>query len=74
MNGFDAKYWMNFAPEWAKYVAMDENGDVWAYENQPYIDGNQWYSKGRMEIILHKVPTWRDTLTSRSDLLEESGL
>ena len=25
-----------------KYIAMDKNGEVWAYVNEPYVSGNIW--------------------------------
>ena len=40
-------------PDWAKYVAVDNNGEVYAYENEPDKDKdyNVWYSHGGAELI-----------------------
>lgn len=33
-------------PEWATYIAADEDGCLFAYESRPYQVGSSWASKG----------------------------
>lgn len=33
------------APEWANYIAVDFDGYVFAFENQPYQHGTEWNRK-----------------------------
>jgi len=53
------------APEWAKFLAMDENYEWWWYELEPYfIDGlGFWNSLGRSEIA--KSLRAKETLEER---------
>ena len=47
-------------PEWAKYIACDDNGKWWAFEVKPeLISGNtEWYSNvGRREQVHPVLPT-----------------
>lgn len=30
------------APEWAQWAAMDEDGEWWWHNDEPYIDGTAW--------------------------------
>ena len=30
-------------PYWAEWVAVDENGEVWVYEEEPYTGGDVWW-------------------------------
>ena len=56
------------APEWAKYLAMDEDGGWWWHENRPTRDGYlSWYSNGKREYCDLEVPSWRDSLEERPD-------
>lgn len=35
--------WKN-APKWAHYAAMDEDGEWWWHNDEPYIEGTAWIS------------------------------
>lgn len=50
-------------PNWARWIAQDSDGSIWAYENTP-MQGNGYYcnSGGLMENIL---------LTSAPMVIEE---
>lgn len=42
-------------PEWANWVAMDENGSIWAYEDEPVSIGYAWdVHKGNFEKVKHE--------------------
>ncbi|EJS0970487.1 hypothetical protein NW995_002483 [Salmonella enterica] len=53
-------------PDWTNYLATDSNGEVYAYDNKPIIDGDDWFV-GDSTIIhvatvnLHGL-NWRETL------------
>lgn len=68
MPTFDAKYWFSIAPGWAEYVAMDEDGEVWAYEMRPFRVGTVWLSNKGDGESLGFARSWGDSLTSRSEL------
>lgn len=39
-------------PDWSKFIATDENGDVFAYENDPtYLDGYFITDGGKHEYV-----------------------
>lgn len=48
-------------PEWANWVATDENGGVWAYENEPTNEGRVWGAIiGKSTLVDHKeVSNWQ---------------
>lgn len=53
-------------PDWAEWVAQDEDGDVRVFEHEPLavpLD-DCWYSRGRAELLAtaDKNPNWRETL------------
>jgi hypothetical protein len=57
----------DMAPDWARYVATDANGDVWWHEFEHYIrEGDWWANEGRMEKEI-RVPSWMDSLEKRPD-------
>ena len=33
-------------PDWAKWLARDEGGELWAYEYPPYKDWKSWFASG----------------------------
>ena len=54
---------------WAKWVATDYNGDIYAYSDAPIkVDGGWWPTDGRYENIPHeqalsicgRIPQWDD--------------
>ena len=51
---------------WAKYAAVDSDGFVFVYENEPRIgEDGMWESTGRREIVggVDLICDWRETLT-----------
>jgi len=60
--------WKN-APEWANWVAMDNDGIWFWYEDEPVIsDSNpgEWESEGKYYIALQAIYTWEDTKQKRN--------
>jgi hypothetical protein len=58
------------APEWAKYLAMDEDGTWWWYEFEPKLgNGDIWLypDDGRMDEaeFTMKEYAWKETLEAR---------
>ena len=53
------------APEWANYLAMDEDGSWWWFENEPYTDGDAWCHDGGDWQIADIGVCWDDSLTKR---------
>lgn len=51
------------APAWASYLAMDEDGIWWWYEQKPYLENSFWDSHGRRFRV--NDTSWKDTLESR---------
>ncbi len=53
-------------PEWAQFVATNEDGGVWGYEFKPVPCSPRWVmpNSGR-SILLSRCPHWRDTLVER---------
>lgn len=58
-------------PEWANWLAQDEDGGWYAYENKPHCELNDIWSsnvrKGRFEFLykdgyLEYVADWREQL------------
>ena len=60
-------YWNN-APEWANYITMDEDGEWYWYENEPYLDSYEkyWCPNGGESILADSESVafvgWKDTL------------
>ena len=53
------------APAWAQYLAMDEDGMFFWYENKPRAGEESWVVyEGRAERAGHG--TWRDSLQERT--------
>lgn len=52
------------APEWAEFLARDDDGRWWWYENRPHleIEGGRWISGGRSARACND---WWDTLEER---------
>lgn len=48
-------------PEWANWIATDENGESWWYEFEPVIDRTQWRNNleqhGRCERVMPHLST-----------------
>jgi hypothetical protein len=65
------------APEWAKYWAVDKDGDGYWYENEPSTGASAWYkSSGDTEQVCSlggEVENWKDTLREREGSLRTVG-
>lgn len=51
-------------PNWVKYVATDENGVVWGYEEKPssWEFSGDWQAKGRYVKIYSPDLDWENSL------------
>jgi len=62
------------APPWAKWLAMDNNGDWWWYENEPVKNptDNEWWNAipGEGEVEMASAPlhnlNWEESKEKRS--------
>lgn len=54
------------APEWAQFVARDEDGEWWWYEHKPIVEYFRYWlpSTGRTEIAAHGND-WQHSLEQR---------
>lgn len=60
------------APEWAKYHAVDEDGDVYWYEIKPNPVGHGWHwNGGHFDQDTETSLRWRDTLQERPEKEEK---
>ena len=59
----------NKAPEWAKYFAMDEDGEFYYFEESPYMAGCSWQPQPHGELgetFDHGYKgNWQDSLRKR---------
>lgn len=55
------------APEWAQYLAMDENGEWYWYEQAPNARGGGWYARAasRWAFAGDSLTIWDETLEAR---------
>lgn len=44
------------APEWARWVAMDDDHTWWWFENKPEYDGVEWFADGGYEKAFDAPP------------------
>lgn len=51
------------APEWANWLAMDENGEWWWFEYKPHKTAHFWNSLGRVKPVVNLE--WQETLEER---------
>ena len=53
-------------PDWARWIAMDEDGSWWCYEAEPHQHDRGWYENevGRCEKLWGREPVknWRTSL------------
>lgn len=56
---------IQFAPDWANFVAQDGDGAWCAYSCRPIVANYAWLSSGEYEYLFHDVKQddWRNTLT-----------
>ncbi len=36
---------MTTLPEWANWLARDENYELWCFATKPYKEGDMWYTE-----------------------------
>jgi len=56
------------APEWAQFVAQDEDGGWWWYECEPDQSSGVWSHNrtgGRVQGAVIRVSGWKETLEAR---------
>ena len=58
----------NTAPGWAQYLAMDQDGEWFWHEHEPYTAEEEWLSEGRCERVLGN---WDESLEPRPTTTEE---
>jgi len=53
-------------PDWARWIATDADGAVWAYEVEPLLHDTGWYENevGRRALVGREAVStnWRDSL------------
>ncbi len=54
-------------PKWAKYYAIDANGDVVVYEEEPAMASSFWFNNGdkrakTIESANARNPSWKTSL------------
>lgn len=54
----------NDAPEWAQYLAMDENGAWWWYDDEPVL-GVRSFNPNGCKVQEAFVANWESTLEQR---------
>ena len=57
------------APEWVKYLAMDEDGTWYWYGKEPIAHYNCWAVPNEINSMQADIDTsnWRDTLEQRPE-------
>ena len=56
--------WKN-APEWANYLAMDENNGWWWYADKPIIEKHRWINYETKHCERAAIKDWQETLERR---------
>lgn len=56
-------------PDWVKWVATDENGEVYGFSHKPIQKDCIWYVRSQRHVFVRLVkdigtdcPNWRETL------------
>lgn len=70
MNNINQKPDWRYAPEWARYTAMDNDGTWWWYQDKPEanIADMLWTSSSktaRVQIFMSDSALWLSTLEER---------
>ncbi len=53
-------------PEWANWMATDENGDIYFYDKEPSLSATCWKPSGISKLEVWKDPnSWRGSLIKR---------
>lgn len=55
------------APDWAKYVAMDADGEWYFYEKKPELHSCSWNTNRRYEYITTEADNWDKSLQERPE-------
>lgn len=53
------------APEWANYLAMDEDGEWWWYEMEPIKRLGYWSAMGMKSAADQDIYQWEESLEKR---------
>lgn len=55
------------APEWAKYMAMDDDGEWWWFEKEPSRANGYWQETtgGQLDVANASAFAWAETLEPR---------
>lgn len=54
-------------PQWARYAAKDDDGQVWIYEEKPLLTGGKWLAdKGNCIKVMRQYPS----ILNERDLIE----
>ncbi len=59
------------APEWARFLAMDQDGDWYWYEDKPFVNNNSWQGTQiwtgtrRTQLAKKSSSRWEETLEER---------
>lgn len=55
-------YWE--VPSWTNYIATDEDGEIFAYKDCPYIEYGQWQSdnSGKNIGVIEFTGDWKESL------------
>ena len=56
-------------PEWAKYKAMDEDGEWYWYDEKPFINITTWTPTGHSCCPASDNDSWKESLQEVSDEL-----
>lgn len=69
LNELEQSIEWHLAPDWAEYVAVDFNGDMFWYEDRPTLDELEWYPDSKAIYEYKNVPLegidWKETLFKR---------
>lgn len=61
-------------PDWARWIAMDANGEVWAYMHKPSPCAYRWEGGVEVKCLGYNTPAyldWRQTLTPVNQAVQE---
>jgi|GEM_PF-7095955 len=62
-------YFIETLPEWVNYIAMDETGEIWAFNKKPHISNDGlWEVDDENELFapITDFVYWTETLTERN--------
>lgn len=54
------------APEWAKWFAIDSDGQRWFHETKPYIsDNDKFFTSDEKRLEVFDEPNWKESLRQK---------